>query len=78
MAIYACDIYIYAIILIAALCFQGGCGYGVLDKKVYPYWSVAALSTSNKYYKAGPDNGCGYGYCTKCLSTFCASMAMAA
>ena len=39
---------------------QGSCGYGVLDKSKYPYWSVGALSTSNMYYAQGPVQGCGY------------------
>lgn len=36
------------------------CGYGVLDKSKYPFWSVGALSTSNKFFQAGPVYGCGY------------------
>lgn len=38
---------------------QGSCGYGMLDKSKYPFWSVGALSTSNMYYTAGPVQGCG-------------------
>ena len=38
---------------------QGSCGYGVLDKTKYPYWSVGALSTQNIYYLQGPVRGCG-------------------
>jgi hypothetical protein len=38
---------------------QGACGYGMLDKEKYPYWSVAALSTSSEFYKKGPVQGCG-------------------
>ncbi|KAK9839053.1 hypothetical protein WJX74_008497 [Apatococcus lobatus] len=33
--------------------------YGALDKSVWPYWVVGALSPSNSYYAAGPMNGCG-------------------
>lgn len=42
-----------------ALLPQGSCGGGVLDKSEWPYWSVAALATSNMFYKAGPLQGCG-------------------
>ena len=38
---------------------QGSCGYGVLDKSKWPYWSVGALSTSNIFYGEGPVRGCG-------------------
>ena len=38
---------------------QGSCGYGMLDKSKYPFWSVGALSTSNMYYGMGPVQGCG-------------------
>ena len=38
---------------------QGSCGYGLMDKSKYPYWSVGALSTSNMYYSEGPVQGCG-------------------
>ena len=38
---------------------QGACGYGMLNKEVYPYWSAAALSTSSQYYK-DPVQGCGW------------------
>ena len=40
-------------------CGQGSCGYGILDKSKWPYWSVGALSTSNIYYGQGPVRGCG-------------------
>ena len=39
---------------------QGSCGYGVLDKAKYPYWSVGALSTQNVFYLQGPVRGCGW------------------
>jgi hypothetical protein len=42
-----------------SLYLQGACGYGMLDKEKYPYWSVAALSTSSEFYKKGPVQGCG-------------------
>lgn len=48
---------------------QGSCGYGVLDKSKYPYWSVAALSTSNSFYKAGPVGGCGECFEIKCINS---------
>ena len=38
---------------------QGSCGYGLMDKSKYPYWSVGALSTSSSYYSDGPVQGCG-------------------
>ena len=41
------------------MCGQGSCGYGILDKSKWPYWSVGALSTSNIYYGQGPVRGCG-------------------
>ena len=48
---------------------QGSCGYGDMDKSKYPFWSVAALSTSNSFYKAGPINGCGECFEIKCLNS---------
>ncbi|KAK9798174.1 hypothetical protein WJX73_006947 [Symbiochloris irregularis] len=47
---------------------NGGCGYGLLDKNTYPFWSVAALSTSNSFYKAGPANGCGECFEIQCIN----------
>jgi hypothetical protein len=38
---------------------QGSCGYGMLNKGVWPYWSVAALSSGNSFSVAGPVQGCG-------------------
>ncbi len=35
----------------------------MLDKGNWPYWSVAALSTSNSFAVAGPVQGCGCGPC---------------
>lgn len=43
---------------------QGSCGYGLLDKGKWPYWSVGALSTDNTYYGEGPVRGCG---CASCI-----------
>lgn len=51
------------------LLLQGSCGYGDMDKSKYPFWSVAALSTSNSFYKAGPINGCGECFEIKCLNS---------
>ena len=38
---------------------QGSCGYGMLDKEKWPFWSVGALATSNMFYQQGPVQGCG-------------------
>ena len=48
---------------------QGSCGYGDLEKKAYPYWSVAALSTKNRFYTAGPANGCGECFEIQCQNS---------
>jgi len=48
---------------------QGSCGYGVMDKTKYPYWSVAALSPSNPSYIAGPIAGCGQCFEIQCLNS---------
>ena len=45
---------------------QGACGYGSIPKDQYPYFSVAALSPSNQFYKAGPLNGCGECFQVQC------------
>lgn len=38
---------------------QGSCGYGAISKTAWPYWSVAAMSTSDPLYKAsGQACGC--------------------
>ncbi|KAK9852113.1 hypothetical protein WJX84_000033 [Apatococcus fuscideae] len=47
----------------------GSCGYGKLSKTAWPYWSVAALSTSNVYYKAGPVAGCGQCFEIQCMNS---------
>ena len=47
-------------------CLQGACGYGAIPKDQYPYFSVAALSPSNQFYKAGPLNGCGECFQVQC------------
>ena len=36
----------------------GSCGYGLLDRGNYPYWSVGALATSNSYFLAGKPSIC--------------------
>lgn len=37
----------------------GSCGYGLLDRSSWPFWSVGALSTSNVFYDSLPVSGCG-------------------
>lgn len=39
----------------------------MLDKGAWPYWSVAALSTENSFYKAGPINACGQCFEVRCV-----------
>ena len=39
----------------------------MLDKAKYPFWSVAALSTSNAYFLGGPLQGCGQCFQIECL-----------
>ena len=46
---------------------KGSCGFGMLDKGAWPYWSVAALSTENSFFKAGPLNGCGQCFEVRCV-----------
>lgn len=50
-------------------CLQGSCGYGMMDKTKYPYWSVAALSKTNPFYVAGPLGGCGECFEIQCLNS---------
>ncbi|KAK9839069.1 hypothetical protein WJX74_008724 [Apatococcus lobatus] len=47
----------------------GSCGYGMLDKDAWPYWSVGALSQSNTFYSAGPIHGCGQCFEIQCVNT---------
>ncbi|KAK9850628.1 hypothetical protein WJX84_001010 [Apatococcus fuscideae] len=47
----------------------GACGYGLLDKGQWPYWSVGALSSSNMFYSAGPINGCGQCFEIQCVNS---------
>ncbi|GAB4819909.1 hypothetical protein N2152v2_006955 [Parachlorella kessleri] len=47
---------------------EGACGYGVIPKDKYPYFSVAALSPNNSFYKNGPLNGCGECFQIQCVS----------
>ena len=51
----------------ATLPLQGSCGFGMLDKGAWPYWSVAALSTENSFFKAGPINACGQCFEVRCV-----------
>lgn len=46
---------------------DGACGYGVLKKESYPFWSVAALSLSNSFSVAGPAKACGECFEIKCM-----------
>ena len=46
---------------------QGACGYGMLDKNSYPFWSVAAFSLTNSFSVAGPAKACGQCYEIKCV-----------
>ena len=46
---------------------QGACGYGVLKKESYTFWSVAALSLSNSFSVAGPAKACGECFEIKCM-----------
>ena len=48
---------------------QGSCGFGVLDQGQWPYWSVAALSTSNQYFEDGPLQGCGMCFEVQCVES---------
>ncbi|KAK9838025.1 hypothetical protein WJX74_009954 [Apatococcus lobatus] len=47
----------------------GACGYGLLDKSKWPYWSVGALSQSNIFYSAGPLGGCGQCFEVQCVNS---------
>ena len=46
---------------------QGSCGFGVLDKNQWPFWSAGALSTSNQFFLSGPVQGCGMCFEVSCL-----------
>jgi hypothetical protein len=37
----------------------GSCGFGFLARTQYPFWAVAALSTSNHYFINEPQQACG-------------------
>ena len=52
-----------------SMCVQGSCGYGMMDKSKYPYWSVAALSRSNSFYVAGPIGACGQCFEIQCVNS---------
>ncbi|KAK9819790.1 hypothetical protein WJX72_002423 [[Myrmecia] bisecta] len=47
---------------------EGSCGYGMLDKSQFPYWSVAALPPNNRFFTAGPLNGCGQCFQIQCVN----------
>ncbi|CAL5229279.1 g12572 [Coccomyxa viridis] len=47
----------------------GSCGYGKLDKGQWPYWSVAALSSSSSFSKGVSAQGCGECFEIKCMDT---------
>ena len=38
---------------------KGSCGYGIMDKTAYPYWSVVGISTSSRFYTGLSGQGCG-------------------
>lgn len=48
---------------------QGSCGFGVLQKDDWPYWTVGALATSNKFFNDGPVEGCGTCFEVQCLES---------
>ena len=45
---------------------EGSCGYGVIDKTIFPYFSTAAFGPENQYFKAGPVNACGQCFQIQC------------
>jgi Lytic transglycolase/Expansin C-terminal domain len=45
---------------------EGACGYGAISKDNWPYFSTAALSPSNEFFKSGPLQGCGQCYEITC------------
>lgn len=49
---------------------QGSCGYGVLDKTEWPYWSVAGISVKSPFYIAGPVHACGCAHSAHACMTF--------
>ncbi|EFN54108.1 hypothetical protein CHLNCDRAFT_136257 [Chlorella variabilis] len=48
---------------------EGSCGYGVIPKEQYPYFSTAALAPSNKFYKADELHGCGQCFQIQCADS---------
>ncbi|KAK9824717.1 hypothetical protein WJX74_000925 [Apatococcus lobatus] len=46
----------------------GSCGYDDIMQDSWPYWSVAALATSNSFHLAGPDLGCGQCFQIQCIN----------
>lgn len=50
----------------------GSCGYGLLDKGEWPYWSVGALAVANSAF-GGPTFGCGSCWRITCQGRGCTS-----
>lgn len=48
----------------------GSCGYGMLSKSDWPYWSVAALPTSNVFFNNLPLEGCGSCWEIECVDRY--------
>ena len=47
---------------------QGSCGYGLIPKDKWPYFSVAALSNNNSYFQEVPGHACGACFQIQCAS----------
>ena len=47
---------------------QGSCGYGLLPRDRWPYWSVAALSKGNPFFKNSTVEGCGMCFQIQCVT----------
>ncbi|GAB4819908.1 hypothetical protein N2152v2_006954 [Parachlorella kessleri] len=47
---------------------EGSCGYGLLPRDRWPYWSVAALSQSNPFFKNSTVEGCGMCFQIQCVT----------
>ncbi|GAB4813674.1 hypothetical protein N2152v2_000720 [Parachlorella kessleri] len=48
---------------------EGSCGYGLIQKDIYPYFATAALSLSNKFSIAGPLKACGQCFEIQCTDS---------
>lgn len=46
---------------------EGSCGYGLLSKNTWPFWSVGALATGNSFFKSDPMSGCGECFEVQCV-----------